>query len=46
VRENEDRVAAIQRSDDGRWVPPGGVLELTETPSDGVVREVLEETGI
>ena len=25
---------------------PGGVLELSETPADGVAREVLEETGI
>jgi ADP-ribose pyrophosphatase YjhB (NUDIX family) len=27
-------------------VPPGGVLELAETLSEGVAREVLEETGI
>jgi ADP-ribose pyrophosphatase YjhB (NUDIX family) len=27
-------------------VPPGGVLELNETPAEGVAREVLEETGI
>ncbi|SIO90649.1 Nudix hydrolase family protein [Nocardiopsis sp. JB363] len=37
---------AIQRRDNGTWEPPGGVLELDETPEDGVVREVLEETGI
>jgi 8-oxo-dGTP diphosphatase len=43
---DDGRVLAIQRSDDGRWVPPGGVLELSETPADGVAREVLEETGI
>ena len=46
VFRDDGRVLAIQRSDDGRWVPPGGVLELSETPADGVVREVLEETGI
>lgn len=45
VRE-DGRVLAIQRRDDNRWVPPGGVLELSETPMDGVAREVLEETGI
>lgn len=39
-------VLAIRRDDDGRWVPPGGVLELDETPFAGVVREVLEETGV
>ncbi|WP_369696482.1 NUDIX hydrolase [Nocardiopsis sp. YSL2] len=44
---NEDgHVLAIQRQDDDRWVPPGGVLELHEDPRDGVVREVFEETGV
>jgi 8-oxo-dGTP diphosphatase len=46
VFRDDGRVLAIQRDDDGRWVPPGGVLELDETPADGVTREVLEETGI
>ncbi|TDQ46006.1 NUDIX hydrolase [Actinorugispora endophytica] len=40
------QVLAIQRRDDGRWVPPGGVLELDEDPNAGVVREVWEETGV
>ena len=46
VFRDDGRVLAIQRCDDGRWVPPGGVLELAESPTDGVAREVLEETGI
>ena len=46
VFRDDGRVLAIQRDDDGRWVPPGGVLELDETPAEGVAREVLEETGI
>jgi ADP-ribose pyrophosphatase YjhB (NUDIX family) len=46
VFRDDGRVLAIQRRDDGRWVPPGGVLELAETPADGVAREVLEETGV
>jgi ADP-ribose pyrophosphatase YjhB (NUDIX family) len=37
---------AIRRRDNGTWEPPGGVLELNESPEEGVVREVLEETGI
>lgn len=45
VRE-DGRVLVIQRADDGRWVPPGGVLELDETPEAGVKREVEEETGL
>lgn len=46
VRPTDGRVLVIQRVDDGRWVPPGGVLELDETPEQCVVREVREETGI
>lgn len=46
VLREDGRVLAIKRSDDGRWVPPGGVLELDETPEDGVIREVFEETGL
>src|SRR5204863_6056202 len=30
----------------GEWSVPGGVLELGETVREGVVREVLEETGL
>ncbi|HEY4006351.1 MAG TPA: UTRA domain-containing protein [Pseudonocardia sp.] len=43
---SEERVLAIKRADDERWVPPGGVLELGETPEQGVIREVMEETGV
>ena len=43
---DDNRVLAIQRRDDGRWVPPGGVLELKESPESAVAREVLEETGM
>ncbi|MFI0412434.1 NUDIX hydrolase [Actinomadura sp. 3N508] len=46
VRRSDGCILAIKRADDGRWVPPGGVLELDETPYEGVVREVLEETGL
>jgi len=39
-------VLLIQRRDNGRWEPPGGVLELDETIEDGLRREIKEETGI
>ncbi|MFP5020338.1 NUDIX hydrolase [Pseudonocardia phyllosphaerae] len=39
-------VLAAQRRDDGRWEPPGGVLEAGERFEDGVVREIREETGL
>lgn len=40
------RVLLIQRRDNGRWEPPGGVLELQESIEDGLRREVREETGV
>ena len=45
IRE-DGRMLVIKRRDNGNWEPPGGVLELNETPQEGVAREVLEETGI
>ena len=30
----------------GMWTPPGGGLDFAEDPAAGVVREVLEETGL
>ncbi|MER0244548.1 NUDIX domain-containing protein [Streptomyces sp. HSW2009] len=40
------RALLIKRRDNGKWEPPGGVLEREETISDALQREVLEETGI
>jgi 8-oxo-dGTP diphosphatase len=39
------RFLVIRRADNGRWEPPGGVLELGESIEDGLIREVAEETG-
>lgn len=46
VIDGQGRLLAIRRRDNGHWEPPGGVLELDETIEAGVVREVLEETGL
>ena len=46
VIDDEGRVLAIRRRDNGHWEPPGGVLELDETIEDGLVREIREETGV
>lgn len=43
---DDGTVLVIQRRDNGRWEPPGGVLELDEGLIDGLRREVLEETGL
>ncbi|MGA5873064.1 NUDIX hydrolase [Streptomyces cinereoruber] len=46
VREDGGRLPVIRRADNGTWELPGGVLELTEAPEEGVACEVWEETGI
>lgn len=46
VVDDADRILVIRRRDNGRWEPPGGVLEPDETVEQGVIREVLEETGV
>ena len=43
------RVLLVKRGQEplkGEWALPGGRLELGETLTEGVVREVLEETGL
>ena len=40
------RRAVTDRSFPGKWELPGGVAEAGEAPTDAVVREVAEETGI
>ncbi|ANY05164.1 NUDIX hydrolase [Pseudonocardia sp. HH130630-07] len=42
----DGRVLAARRRDDGRWEPPGGILEAGERFEDGVAREIHEETGL
>jgi ADP-ribose pyrophosphatase YjhB (NUDIX family) len=46
---DEGRVLLVRRGTEpmkGQWSLPGGVLELGESLLSGVVREVLEETGL
>ena len=46
ITDDHGRALLIQRRDNHRWEPPGGVLELGETIHDGLRREVREETGL
>lgn len=46
IIDDAGRILLIRRSDNGLWAMPGGGLEVGETAAQGVVREVLEETGI
>jgi ADP-ribose pyrophosphatase YjhB (NUDIX family) len=42
----QDKLLMGQRSDNSRWTLPGGHLNPNESPLDGAVRELFEETGI
>jgi 8-oxo-dGTP diphosphatase len=46
IVDDQERFLVIRRADNGRWEPPGGVLELEESITDGLIREVREETGV
>ncbi|MFF0613241.1 NUDIX hydrolase [Nocardia tengchongensis] len=46
VRNDRGQVLMIHRTDNGKASIPGGGMEFGETPSQAVVREVEEETGI
>jgi 8-oxo-dGTP pyrophosphatase MutT (NUDIX family) len=46
VVDDQGRALLIKRRDNGKWEPPGGVLERGETIPEALQREVLEETGL
>jgi 8-oxo-dGTP pyrophosphatase MutT (NUDIX family) len=45
IRENDGRIL-VQQKHDGSWSLPAGAVEPGETPSQAIVREVREETGL
>jgi 8-oxo-dGTP pyrophosphatase MutT (NUDIX family) len=45
VRDHDGRVLLQQQHDDS-WSLPAGAIEPGESPSEAIVREVLEETGV
>jgi ADP-ribose pyrophosphatase YjhB (NUDIX family) len=46
IFDRRGRVLLQQRSDGGQWGLPGGSVEIGESVSAAVVREVHEETGL
>lgn len=46
VFDDEGRVLLGQRSDSGTWTLITGMLDPGEQPAQGLVREILEETGV
>ena len=45
IFDEENRILFCHRTDQDNWNLPGGCLEHGESPWDGVIREVKEETG-
>ena len=46
ITDDHGRALLIRRRDNQHWEPPGGVLEVEESVTDGLEREALEETGL
>jgi 8-oxo-dGTP diphosphatase len=49
VLDNEARLLLVKRGTEpaiGEWCLPGGFVELDESPGEGVLRELREETGL
>ena len=46
VRNSSGELLLVRRIDDGNWELPGGRIEVGESVSEAVVREVAEESGI
>ena len=43
----ESKILLVREiADQGRWTLPGGWADVNETPSEAVVREVREESGV
>jgi ADP-ribose pyrophosphatase YjhB (NUDIX family) len=45
VTDSQGRILLQRRADSGNWALPGGAMEMGESLTDAVVREVREETG-
>ncbi len=46
VFDDRGRILLVRQAESGAWSAPGGAVDPDETPSDAVVREVWEETGL
>ena len=46
IFDDRNRILLVRQADSRLWSAPGGSVDPGETPSDAVVREVWEETGL
>ena len=42
---NEDAILLVRERSEGTWTLPGGWVDVNESPSESVAREVFEESG-
>lgn len=42
----DGKILLVKERQDGGWTLPGGWADVCETPSEGVIREVFEESGL
>jgi len=42
----EDAILLVRERSDGRWSLPGGWVDVNDSPSGAVEREILEESGL
>jgi ADP-ribose pyrophosphatase YjhB (NUDIX family) len=45
VTDDNGHILLQRRADSGNWALPGGGMDMTESLTDSVIREVKEETG-
>lgn len=41
----DDTILLVREREDDRWTLPGGWIDVEESPSEAVVREIVEESG-
>ncbi len=46
VLNQEGQILMAKESVDGKWALPGGWADVGDTPSEAVIKEILEETGL
>jgi ADP-ribose pyrophosphatase YjhB (NUDIX family) len=46
IRDDQGRVLLMRRSDFGYWSLPGGAMELGQSATEALAREVMEEVGL
>ena len=46
IRNESNALLLVRKSEDGIWGLPAGAIEPGEGPTQAVIREVLEETGL